>query len=159
MGWTILIGICTTLSWGGDYIHIGDVRGLDIQVQFLGYEDISQSGEVIYGVGMPMAYGVRIKNRTNMTFAPVEIQSSLHTNGVECEDTNLYPGARLPGASLSPVHSVDLTPGAVHEYEGIYAIPDDLCPSGGTLRIRIQYTQTGRINSETLISPIQFQFK
>ena len=153
----IMVGLLSAIAWGANAIHVGDVRGLDVQVEFMGFTGLSSRGEYEYKTGKPMAYRIHLKNRSNRSFSPLEVQSSLHSDGAECETTKLYPGARLPGEAISPLHNISVAPGGSYEYETIYHVPNNLCPSTGNLKVRIQFTQSGRINSSTLIAPIHYK--
>jgi len=155
-----ILGLLSALSWGSNFIHVGDVRGLDIQVDFSGYENLDISnGEFLYGMGDSLVYTVRIKNRSNRSFSKIEVQSSLHSDGIQCESMELFPGSHLPGEAISPVYDVNLSPGDHYEYEAIYTPPKTLCPSSGNLKIRIFSVQSGHMESTTLLAPPHYQFK
>ncbi|OVE75419.1 hypothetical protein BVX98_07650 [bacterium F11] len=155
-GLLVCISLLSTLAWGDHFIHIGSVNGLDVQVEFMGYEELSERGEFLYEKGDSLIYRLRIKNRANRAFSPIEVQSSLHSDGIQCNPKSFYPGETLPGSSVSPVHQAALSAGNDYEYDVKYNIPSDICSSSGNLKVRIQFTQFGRIQSSSLIAPIHF---
>ena len=159
VGFLVLGLLFTTLAWGSTAIHIGDVKGLELQVEFRGYQGVAHNGEFLYSKGRALAYQINLINRSNLSFSELEVQSSLHSDGVTCETKTLYPGTKLPGEALSPVHTVSIPPGGEYDYEVIYQVPPQICNSSGNLKVRLQYNQRGRIHSSTLIAPVHYQFE
>src|ERR1051325_7843425 len=93
--------VLSCLAWGMESIHVGNVSGMDFQVEYSGYKGLGPEGEYIYSKGSQVAYHIFIKNRSNESFGRVEVQSSLHSDGATCPGSYLAAEAHLPGAAFS----------------------------------------------------------
>gem|GEM_PF-3624781 len=155
----LVTSLYASLAWGARVMQFGQIQGMEVEGEFYGYSQQNQKGEFVFPSGKHLAYKIRIKNRSNKSFANMEVQSSLHSDGATCPSMSLYPGARLPGAALSPVHTISLSPGTSQEYEVVYPLSNDICNSSGHLKVRIQYSLSGRLHSSTLLAPAHYRIE
>ncbi|MCB4756073.1 MAG: hypothetical protein LHV69_03420 [Elusimicrobia bacterium] len=162
--WTGLIlmeMVLVAISYGASHpIYVGEFQGLGAWVEFDNFSSISNRGEYIYEKGKPLTYRIRIKNLTNESPSRVEIQSSLHSDGMECTGKTYSYGSRLPGAPLSPVYNTPIAPGQDYVYSTLYDIPADICPSSAHLKVfLVVYTRNAGVKSNALVSPVHFQIR
>jgi len=135
-----------------DIFTVRDANGLEIQIRFRGYEEISPGGLLQYKKGDRLSYEASVKNKSNRSFPQLEMQTSLHVASSQCE--NLTAGSKLPGPTISPLHTASLTPGVSFNFNDAFTLSDSLCPLTAVLQLRLQYIQRGVIKAETIISPI-----
>jgi len=132
-----------------DTLRLGNVDGLDVQVEFIGFRGVGAGGTYKYLRGSEIHYRVIVRNRAPLSFRRIEVQSSLRGN--------TSSAALLPGPSLSMPHNFSLSPGEIYDFESTYKIPEGMLPSTGQLKVRLQYTLRDRNQAKTLTSPLHFQ--
>src|ERR1051326_7047523 len=96
-----------SLSWGmDDSLAVGDVEGLQVRVDFLGFKGVGTGGTYQYERGGSVNYRVVLENKGNLSFQKIDAQSSLHSDGVSCDKYSVASGSLLPGASISRLYSL-----------------------------------------------------
>src|SRR5690242_17798772 len=81
-------------------IPVNNAQGLEVQLDFKGYKNVSSKGEFVFPRNKPVTYSVTFINHTNLSLNKLEMQTMLQAvNG------------HVPGASFSPVRETSLAPG------------------------------------------------
>ncbi len=150
--WVVLIAgglVLAYASWGKSAtIPVGNAQGLDIQIDFRGYDKISQEGAFAYHQGKTLRYQVIVTNRSNQTFTGLEVQSMVQ--GIK---------TRLPGEVVSPPHRTSLAPGQVYRFDEEYATPQLKSTTQANLVVNARYTQRGAYKSDSFLCPTPIRFE
>ena len=142
-----------------DSVLVGNVAGLEVHVDFLGFKGVGTGGTYKYEKGGQLNYRVVVKNKGNISFQRLNVQSSLHSDGISCEKYAVAPGSLLPGDSISRLYNMSLATGDSDEFEASTDIPSDFCPSTGLLKIRLQYSLNEHLQASTLVAPLHFRIE
>ncbi len=150
--WVVLITcglLLTYVSWGKSaLIPVGNAQGLDVKIDFRGYDDVVSGGAFAYQHGKTLRYQVIVTNKSNTTFTGLEMQSMLQ--GIE---------TRLPGDAISPPHKTSLAPGKTYRFDVEYKMPAGGAATMAHLVINARYTQRGVYKSDSLLCPTAVRFE
>lgn len=146
---TAVVLLLLGVSWSkAALIPIGNAHGLDIQVDFRGYDSVVKGGAFSYGSGKTLHYQVIVTNRSNTTFNGLELQSMLQ--GIE---------TKLPGARFSSPHKLSLSPGQTYRFDVEYKTPDLKAGANANLIVNTRYNQRGTNRSDTFRCPTPVRFE
>jgi hypothetical protein len=150
--WVVLIAgglVLAYTAWGKSAtIPVGNAQGLDIQIDFRGYDKVSNEGAFAYHPGKTLRYQVIVTNKGNTTFTGLEVQSMIQ--GIK---------TRLPGEVVSPPHKTSLAPGQVFRFDVEYTAPPMKDAAQANLVINARYTQRGAYKSDSFLCPTRVRFE
>jgi hypothetical protein len=148
----VLIAGALLLAYAGwsrsALIPVGNAQGLDVQIDFRGYDKVSEGGVFDYKRGTVLNYQVIVTNKSNVTLAGLELQSMLQ--GIK---------TRLPGEAISPSHKTSLAPGQVYKFDVQYEAPVLDTAAQANLIINARYVQRGAYKSDSFLCPTSVRFK
>jgi hypothetical protein len=145
----------SSLAWG-EPVHVGSSSGIEVQAEFVG--GIEKNGEYEFPKGKPVSYSIIVHNRGGRSFAKVEAQASLISDGAGCTNPSEANGLKLPGASISASHSFPLSTGQSYDFNASYDVPSTLCTKSASLQVRLQYSVQNQIQAATLTCPVHLHF-
>jgi hypothetical protein len=150
--WVILVASCLVLAYAGfgrsALIPIGNAQGLDVQIDFRGYDGVTAGGVFNYARGKTVHYQVIVTNKTNVTLAGLQLQSMLQ--GMT---------ARLNGHVVSPPHKTSLSPGQVYKFDVAYDAPEMSSAAMAQLIVNARYSQRGIYKSDSFLCPTSIRLK
>lgn len=150
--WVALIAavvLVSFVSWGKSaLIPVGNAQGLDIQVDFRGYDNVAKGGMFAYAQGKTLRYQVIVTNKSNLTLSGIELQSMIQ--GIK---------TRLPGDVISPAHKTSLAPGQVYRFDVEYATPQLASAAHANLVVNARYQLRGAYKSDSFLCPTPVRFE
>lgn len=138
-------------KWGK---HTGELKYLDISIEYLDYFYTDEEGYPVYYIGLPMRYRIKLKNTGNRTFNHLEVITiqEYYEDMVSYRWWYPYPlevvvhkGDPLPGESIQVWKDVYLGPYSEVVLEDTYTAPIQTCAGLDQTHIIIKHYNNGTL--------------